>query len=38
VTTKAGCLTFEGDAGLASETANFNGQPLTDALNPATTR
>ena len=35
VTTKAGLLTFEGDAGIASETATFNGQALTDALNPA---
>ena len=35
VTTKAGLLTFEGDAGIASETVTFNGQPLTDALNPA---
>ncbi len=34
VTTKAGLLTYEGDAGLATETATFNGQPLTDALNP----
>jgi hypothetical protein len=34
VTTKAGLLTFEGDAGIASETATFNGQALTDALNP----
>ena len=35
MTTKAGLLTFEGDASLATETATFNGQPLTDALNPA---
>ena len=35
VTTKAGLLTFEGDAGIASETASFNGHALTDALNPA---
>jgi hypothetical protein len=34
VTTKAGLLTFEGDAGIASESATFNGQALTDALNP----
>jgi hypothetical protein len=34
VTTKAGLLTFEGDAGIASETAAFNGHALTDALNP----
>jgi hypothetical protein len=34
VTTKAGLLTFEGDAGLATETATFNGHALTDALNP----
>ena len=34
VTTKAGLLTFEGDAGIASETASFNGHALTDALNP----
>ncbi|HEY0360844.1 MAG TPA: hypothetical protein VGC83_01120 [Solirubrobacteraceae bacterium] len=34
VTTKAGLLTFEGDAGIASETAAFNGQALSDALNP----
>ena len=34
VTTKAGLLTFEGDAGIASETATFNGHALTDALNP----
>jgi hypothetical protein len=35
VTTRSGLLTFEGDAGLATETARFNGQVLTDALNPA---
>jgi hypothetical protein len=35
VTTKAGLLAFEGDAGIASETATFNGQALTDSLNPA---
>jgi hypothetical protein len=35
VTTKAGLLSYEGDASLATETATFNGQPLTDALNPA---
>jgi hypothetical protein len=34
VTTKAGLLTFEGDAGIASETVTFNGHALTDALNP----
>jgi hypothetical protein len=34
VTTKAGLLTFEGDAGIASETATFNGHALTDARNP----
>jgi predicted actin-binding protein len=34
VTTKAGLLSFEGDASLATETATFNGQALTDALNP----
>ena len=34
VTTKAGLLSYEGDASLATETATFNGQPLTDALNP----
>src|SRR3954464_12024908 len=34
VTTKAGLLTFEGDAGIASETAAFNGHALSDALNP----
>jgi Ig domain of plant-specific actin-binding protein len=34
VTTKAGLLTFEGDAGIASETASFNGHALSDALNP----
>ena len=34
VTTKVGLLTFEGDAGLATETATFNGLALTDALNP----
>jgi Protein of unknown function (DUF3344) len=33
VTTKAGLLTFEGDAGIPSETATFNGQALSDALN-----
>ena len=35
VTTKVGLLSFEGDAGLATETATFNGNNLTDALNPA---
>ena len=35
VTTKVGLLTFEGDAGLANETAKFNNVALTDALNPA---
>jgi hypothetical protein len=35
VTTKAGLLTFEGDAGLANETVKFNGHDLTDPLNPA---
>ncbi len=34
VTTKAGLLSYEGDASLATETASFNGHPLTDALNP----
>jgi hypothetical protein len=34
VTTKAGLLSFEGDASLATETATFNAQPLTDVLNP----
>jgi hypothetical protein len=34
VTTKAGLLTFEGDAGIASETVKFNNHDLTDALNP----
>jgi hypothetical protein len=34
VTTKAGLLSFEGDASLATETATFNGHALTDALNP----
>jgi hypothetical protein len=34
VTTKVGLLTFEGDAGLATETATFNNVALTDALNP----
>jgi hypothetical protein len=34
LTTKAGLLTFEGDASIASDTATFNGQALTDALNP----
>ena len=35
MTTKVGLLTFEGDAGLATETATFNNVALTDALNPA---
>jgi hypothetical protein len=35
VTAKAGLLSFEGDASLATETATFNGQALSDALNPA---
>jgi hypothetical protein len=35
VTTKVGLLSFEGDAGLANETATFNAVALTDALNPA---
>ena len=35
VSTKVGLLSFEGDAGLATETAKFNGNALTDALNPA---
>jgi hypothetical protein len=35
VTAKAGLLSFEGDASLATETATFNGQALADALNPA---
>jgi predicted actin-binding protein len=34
VTTKAGLLSFEGDASLATETATFNAQALTDGLNP----
>ena len=34
VTTKVGLLSFEGDAGLANETAKFNNVALTDALNP----
>ena len=34
VTTKAGLLSFEGDAGLATETVKFNNHDLTDALNP----
>jgi Protein of unknown function (DUF3344) len=34
VTAKAGLLSFEGDASLATETATFNGHALTDALNP----
>ena len=34
VTTKVGLLSFEGDAGLATETATFNNVALTDALNP----
>jgi hypothetical protein len=34
VTTKAGLLAFEGDAGIASETVTFNGHAMTDALNP----
>src|SRR5690349_8760353 len=34
VTTKTGLLSFEGDAGLATETTTFNGHALTDALNP----
>ena len=38
VTTKAGLLSYEGDASLATETATFNGQPLTDALNPVEQR
>ena len=38
MTTKVGLLTFEGDAGLASETATFNGRALTDALNPVEQR
>ena len=38
VTTKAGLLTFEGDAGIATETATFNGHALTDALNPVEQR
>ncbi len=37
LTTKVGLLTFEGDAGLANETATFNDDALTDALNPART-
>ena len=35
VTTKVGLLSFEGDAGLANETATFNAIALTDARNPA---
>ncbi|HEY7620566.1 MAG TPA: hypothetical protein VH834_12380, partial [Solirubrobacteraceae bacterium] len=34
VTTKAGLLSFEGDAGITGETASFNGHALTDATNP----
>ncbi len=35
VTTNFGLLGFEGDAGLATETARFNGTSLSNALNPA---
>jgi hypothetical protein len=34
-TTTVGLLTFEGDAGLANETATFGGTALTDGPNPA---
>ena len=34
VTTRAGLLAFEGDAGIASEAVAFNGHALTDGLNP----
>jgi hypothetical protein len=34
VTTKVGLLSFEGDAGLPTETATFNGHALSDGLNP----
>ena len=33
VATKTGLLAFEGDAGLQTEVATFNGNPLTDSLN-----
>jgi hypothetical protein len=35
VTTKTGLLSFEGDAGYATETMKFNGATVSDALNPA---
>jgi hypothetical protein len=35
VTTKTGLLSFEGDAGYATETMKFNGSTVSDALNPA---
>jgi hypothetical protein len=34
VTTRAGLLAFEGDAGIPSETVTFNGHDLSDASNP----
>jgi hypothetical protein len=34
VTTKAGLLAFEGDAGMTGEVAKFNANNLTDGLNP----
>ncbi len=34
VTTKAGLLAFEGDAGMTGEAVSFNGHALTDLLNP----
>jgi hypothetical protein len=34
VTTKAGLLAFEGDAGMTGEVAKFNAKNLTDGLNP----
>ena len=34
VVTKTGLLAFEGDAGLQTEVATFNGTALTDSLNP----
>ena len=35
VETTVGLLAFEGDAGLASESATFNGVPFANALNPS---
>jgi Protein of unknown function (DUF3344)/Ig domain of plant-specific actin-binding protein len=35
VTTKAGLLAFEGDAGMTGEASSFNGHALTDGLNPS---